>query len=381
MNNIDKINIKTKNINSKTPQSLTPPSQSTFSYLRLCLYFLVPFLLFTACPSSSPTEPKSEPPSTQPVSSLTLSTVIDNTNPTMVHLSWVEPTNDGPFTGVEITCSPSCADEPFKIPKGNTNHSIAFPKGSLSNHVYTFNIVSLNEEGEAVPSTSTNASTEVIDFVYEWAEHGAGANYTSVDLSPTPPTILGTNVMIDTDPNAPGLQTATDHLQVQAGGITYSITNITFDKANGLKIFVNLTGPLVLQVNGISYIGSALSAMTVGSGVIYTFAYQGLLELQKVNHFLINRSNNKTPPFAAILVTEFDFIYSIDEAQNGGDRFEIVENYKLRPTGSPSGDQNQRLDFEVGETRPIIRIQRKSDTNTVLGTYYVRINVTDVAGQ
>ena len=59
--------------------------------------------------------------------------------------------------------------------------------------------------------------------------------------------------------------------------------------------------------------------------------------------------------------------------------FEVNQAGKLRPTGDPSGDQNQRLDFD---TIPVhkITVQRFLG-DTVDDTFYIKVNVTDVAGQ
>lgn len=315
----------------------------------------------------------------------------DNNNPTIVTLSWENPTNTD-LKEVVITTRPAVPNSPFRVPKTSTNHAITFSKGSLTTNIYHFSVEAVDHSNNV--SEMTNVSTEIVDLIYSSPEFIQG-DYASHQLIPIPTLGNDTNIIIDADPVTPGNQLIASNLRTDFGsGQFIDVTNVTYSEADGFKFYTHSDRTYIYSVGtadqpnffGLDNISVSVISST---SLVYTISTETLLQLLTTDTdtvvlpIQIGIGSTYSKIFK-ITVSRSTFFYSIDDEVNGDGKFEVLDGLQLSPKFPRSAGNYQSirtLDFET-HPRHLIKIHRHSNdqTSTRLNSYWVLFRVINYSG-
>ena len=323
---------------------------------------------------------------------------ISNDGPSQIILNWEE--SDHPqFQGVYLSAVPSLpSGATTNFSKGTTNTTINFPKGSLVSNRYTLTLTTSYQN--LPPKTNTLDPVEIYDYQWEVAEYdNSKTSYDSlfdfasgyvddkvISLSlsegftlgqwltgPSGARVRATNfsydavldtltVQAESEQNGSSLPIAWQ-IGLSDEPVTSDITLIN-DSLPGVKISSGYRDTLI--ISNYQSIGARYNRY-----VKYRIGVLGLgaVPAEQYIHYnvgLVSQSRNSQ----AVSFSNSFSSTGVQIETNSG---------MLRPSGNPSGDQNQRLDFEGTNVHQLL-IHRLLD-GAVDDSFYIKVNVTDVDGQ
>ena len=326
---------------------------------------------------------------------------ISNDGPSQIILNWEE--SDHPqFQGVQISAVPPLpSGVTTNFSKGTTNATINFPKGSLASNQYVLTLT-VPYQGFASQST-TLEPVEIHDYQFEVAEYDSSktkydslfdfasgyvdANKTNLSLSDG--FILGqwasrgnnrvrvTNFSYDIDSD-----TLTVQAEAQNNGSQTTIVWIIypFGIEERQKILITTPDPNTNNnVPGVTVSSGNRNTLTISNYLSLEADYSRLGKRHRLEVIAVATPQPNTLLFYdVLLVKNGQSVCFSNSFSSTGVQIDTASGM-LRPSGDPSGDQNQRLDFEGTNVHRLL-IHRLLD-GVVDDTFYIKVNVTDVAGQ